>query len=313
MRESERDRVPRLWVVAACLIAVYLIWGSTYLAIRIAIESLPPMTMAAARFLVAGLLMLAALMLRGSSLPPARACANAAVIGVLLLAGGNGAVTIAEQWVSSSVTAAMVASGGVWSVVFLAAAGERTRPMEWLGVAIAFAGVIVLNLDGDLRAHPLGAALLVGATISWAIGSVLSRRLALPDGAMAAAIEMIAGGAVMLGVGVASGESVESVTTRSLAAWLYLVVFGSIVAFSAFTFLIRNVRPALATSYAYVNPAVALFLGVAAAGENVGTYGYAGVAVIVGGVAVLTLTRSTSTAADDEVEAEAEAPLAEKP
>ena len=287
---------PSVALVAACLLTVYLVWGSTYLAIRIAVEALPPFLLAGVRALVAGAILLAWASLRGLPRASRRESWNAALLGLLLIAGGNGLVTWAQQWVSSSLAAAMVSSGAIWVVVFTALLGERPSRGEKVGIFIGFAGVVLLNAQGEMRAYPPGALALFGATLTWASGSVLSRRLVVPVGARNVALQMLSGGLVMTLVGLAAGERlvVEAVTARAALAWLYLVVAGSLVAFSAFTFLIRNVRPALATSFAYVNPAVALLVGVVFGGEHMGALGYAGVVVSIVGVAVLTLARRPS-------------------
>ena len=240
---------------------------------------------------MAGSLLLVWARWRGHSSVSREAVRNATLVGVLLVGGGNGLVTYAEQWVSSGLAAAIASSGAIWIVAILAFLGERPTRGEQVGIAIGFTGVILLNLDGELRASPLGALALLGATLSWAVGSVLTRRLVLPQGAVVVAVELLAGGAVMTILGALSGERivVSALTRAAVLAWLYLVLAGSVVGFTAFTFLIRNVRPALATSFVYVNPVVAVLLGVAIAGERVSALGYAGLAVSVLGLAVVTL------------------------
>jgi drug/metabolite transporter (DMT)-like permease len=282
---------PSTTAVVLSLLAVYLAWGSTYLAIRVALTSLPPFLLAGGRGIVAGTLLLAWAWFRSHGTVSFAALRNAAFVGVLLVGGGNGLVTYAEQWVSSGLAAAIASSGCIWIVVILAFLGERTTRGEQAGIAIGFVGIALLNMDGELRGSPAGAVALLFATLSWAIGSVLTRRLVLPEGTMLAAVELLAGGLVTALFGLAIGERVveADLTTRGVAAWVYLVFAGSIVGFTAFTFLMRNVRPALATSFVYVNPVVAVGLGVLLGGEHVSTLGYAGVAVCVLGIAVVTL------------------------
>lgn len=277
-------------IVVASLLSVYLAWGSTYLAIRIALTALPPFLLAGLRALVAGTLLLLWARWKGHAAASRQALGNAALVGILLIGGGNGLVTYAEQWVSSSLTAAIASSGSIWIVAILAFLGERPTRLEQLGIAIGFTGVLLLHLDGELRANPVGALALLGATLSWAVGSVLTRRLVLPQGAVMVAVELLAGGAAMTVFGALLGERIvfSTLTRQAVLAWLYLIVAGSLVGFSAFTFLMRNVRPALATSFVYVNPVVAVMLGVAIAGEHVTAVGYAGVAVSVLGLAVVT-------------------------
>lgn len=279
-------------LVLTSLLSVYLAWGSTYLAIRIALTALPPLLLAGMRGVVAGLLLLAWARWRGQSLGSRTAVRNAIVIGVLLVSGGNGLVTVAEQWVSSGLAATIASSGSIWLVLMLAVAGERPTRGEALGIGLGFVGVVLLNLDGDLRASPAGALALLGATLSWSIGSLLTRRLVLPAaGAVVVGVELLAGGAAMAAVGLAMGERivVASLTRDAVLAWWYLVVAGSLVGFTSFTYLMRNVRPALATSFVYVNPIVAVVLGVALGGEHVGPLAAVGVIVSVVGLAAVTL------------------------
>ena len=277
--------------IVGCLLAVYFAWGSTYLAIRVALTSLPPFLLAGGRGIVAGSLLLAWAWMRKHDAVSFAAVRNAAFVGVLLVGGGNGLVTYAEQWVSSGLAAAIASSGSIWIVVILAFLGERTTRGEWGGIAIGFTGIALMNLDGELQGSPAGAVALLVATLSWAVGSVLTRRMVLPEGIMLAAVELLAGGLVTTAVGAALGERivVDELTTTAVAAWVYLVFAGSIVGFTAFTFLMRNVRPALATSFVYVNPIVAVMLGVVLAGEKVSPVGYAGVAVCVLGIVTVTI------------------------
>jgi drug/metabolite transporter (DMT)-like permease len=270
------------------LLAIYLVWGSTYLAIRVALEGLPPFLMAGARFLVAGGMLFVVLWLRGAPAPTARQWRSAALVGGLLLVGGNGGVVVAEQWVASGLAALGVAAVALWSALFAGVWGQWPRRLEWVGLAMGFAGVAILNLGGSLRASPAGAVVLLAATVSWAFGSMWSRHLELPPDLMSPAAQMLAGGALLLVVSALSGEELPAtVALRPLLALAYLVVFGSWVGFSAYLFLLRRVRPAVATSYAYVNPVVAVFLGVAAAGERITPTEWLAMPVILAGVALV--------------------------
>ncbi|HQT94010.1 MAG TPA: drug/metabolite exporter YedA [Thermoanaerobaculaceae bacterium] len=286
--------------IAAAMLAVYILWGSTYLAIRIALEGLPPFLMAGVRFLVAGGVLFVALWLRGAPAPSARQWRNAALVGGLLLLGGNGGVVVAEQWVASGLAALGVATVGLWSALFAGLWGQWPRRMEWVGLAVGFGGVALLSLEGGLRASPAGAAALLVGTMSWALGSMWSRRLDLPSGLMAAAAEMLAGGAMLVAVGVGLREKIPSaLAPRPLFALAYLIVFGSWIGFSAYLFLLRRVRPAAATSYAYVNPVIAMFLGVALGGETITAAEWAAMPVILAGVAIVMVAhgRAEATAA----------------
>jgi drug/metabolite transporter (DMT)-like permease len=290
---SSELRVPAV----AALLALYLVWGSTYLAIRFALEGLPPFLLAGVRFVVAGGALFAFLWLRGAPAPSARQWRNAALIGGLLLLGGNGGVVLAEQWVASGLTALGVATVALWSALFAGFWGQWPRRLEWVGLAVGFAGVALLNLEGNLRASPRGALVLLVATVSWAFGSMLSRRLDLPAGLTAPAAQMLAGGALLMVAAVLTGEAVPSaIALRPLLAFIYLVVFGSWIGFSAYLYLLRRVRPALATSYAYVNPVIAMFLGVAFAGEHIEATEWLAMPVILSGVALVVAGHARSVA-----------------
>jgi drug/metabolite transporter (DMT)-like permease len=268
LRDSFSARFGFLVVVA--LLAVYVVWGSTYLAIRVALEGFPPFLMAGLRFLVAGGVLYLVLRLRGAPAPRRTQWGSATVVGGLLLLGGNGGVVVAEQWVASGLAALGVATVALWSAIFSGLWGQWPRRLEWVGLAVGFGGVALLNLEGNLRASPAGAVALLVATVSWAFGSMWSRHLDLPAGLMASAAEMLAGGSLLLVASVLVGEKVpRAIGTRPLLALAYLVVFGSWVGFSAYLYLLRRVRPAVATSYAYVNPVIAMALGVAFAGERI--------------------------------------------
>ncbi len=209
---------------------------------------------------------------RGAPLPSLKQCLSAGAIGILLLSCGNGGVTVAEHWgVASGVAALAVATVPLFTLLFGRFFGNRTNALEWAGIALGLLGIVLLNLGSNLQGSPAGAGLILFAAATWAFGSVWSRRLDLPAGAMASAVEMLVGGGVLLLGSLLSGERLEQMPTAAgWGALAYLVVFGSIIAFSAYMYLLANVRPAAATSYAYVNPAVAVMLGVVFAGEHIG-------------------------------------------
>jgi drug/metabolite transporter (DMT)-like permease len=216
-------------------------------------------------------------------------------VGALLCAA-NALVTVSEQWVSSSVAAVVVASVPLWTVAFAALGGERPSRPELLGLLVGLAGVILLNAGGELSARPLGAALLVLSTWSWAGGSAWSRRRRLAPGLMAAATQMLPGGLVLVLLGLARGERILALPpARPAAAWVYLTVLGSLVGYSAYNYLLRAVRPSVATSYAYVNPAVAVALG-AAAGEPVGPRAVGAMALVLAGVGILSWSAARAAA-----------------
>ncbi|RMM59840.1 drug/metabolite exporter YedA, partial [Pseudomonas savastanoi] len=244
-------------LLIGAFLALYLIWGSTYLVIRIGVESWPPLMMAGVRFLIAGCLMYGFLRYRGVPAPTWREWKAAFVIGFLLLACGNGGVTLAEHaGVASGVAALAVATMPLFTLLFGLFWGNRTTNLEWAGIVLGLIGIGLLNLGSNLQASPYGAAMVLFAAASWAFGSVLSKHMPLPKGPMASAAEMITAGATLLIGSALSGERLAHMPTAAgWGALLYLVVFGSIVAFSAYMYLLKNVRPAAATSYAYVNPA----------------------------------------------------------
>ncbi|MEP6802338.1 MAG: drug/metabolite exporter YedA [Acidobacteriota bacterium] len=257
--------------------AVYVLWGSTYLAIRFAVESFPPFVMAGTRHLTAGLLLFAFLRARGVALPERRHWKSAAIIGALLLLGGNGFVSWAEQRVPSGLAALIVASVPIWMAIVQGALRRRRPPAAVLaGLLIGLAGLVLLVLPGRFgggeHVDPLGAAALVFAALSWVIGSLYSRRAVLPRSTLLAiAIEMIAGGAILWIAGLAFGEGARihlaNVSLRSVLSLAYLIVFGSLIGFSAYIWLLKVSTPARVTTYAYVNPVVAVLLGWAFAGE----------------------------------------------
>lgn len=280
-------RTKRTVLVVVCLFALYAIWGSTYLAMRVALETVPPFLMAGPRFLLSGLLMYAFFRSRGTP-PPTRAeWVSSAKVGVLLLTFGNGAVAVGEQAVSSGVAAVVVGSMPIWAAIFARLGGAPAKGGEWFGLLLGFSGVVLLNVSGGLAMSPRGLILLA-APVAWALGSVWSKKLPLPSGAMSTATQMICGGIAALFLALVTGERFTvTPSVRSLSAMLYLATFGSIIALTAYNWLLRNVRPALATSYAYVNPLVAVLLGFYLGGESIGILTIAAAGLSIAGVALI--------------------------
>ncbi|RMH18701.1 MAG: hypothetical protein D6696_12505 [Acidobacteria bacterium] len=284
---------------ALAFAAVYLIWGSTYLAIRFAIETLPPLAMAGVRFLLAGLLLYGVARLRGAPPPSAVHWRSAAIVGGLLLLGGNGAVVIAQQWVPSGLAALLVATEPLWvALLLLAWPGGEVRPTlrTFATLLLGFAGAALLIAPSKVLAgEPVflpGALLVLAASLSWAGGSLYARNAPVPEQpGMATALQMLAGGALLLACGVLRGELTgfdpASVSRTSAVAWLYLVVFGSLIAFSAYSWLLRTTEPTLVATYAYVNPVVAVILGWLLAGEPFGPRTVVAAALILGAVIAL--------------------------
>ncbi|MBD8637192.1 drug/metabolite exporter YedA [Stenotrophomonas sp. 169] len=292
----ESPAAPRGGAVALALLLVYVVWGSTYLGIAKALQAgvLPLTSVSGARFIVAGSLMYAALRLFWKvprpTLPQWR---NLAIMGFTMLLLGNGMVVLAERDVSSGLAATAVASVPLWMALFSAVRGQHATRGEWLGIAIGFLGVVWLNAGSSLAASPTGLVLLLVAPVGWAFGSVWVRGQNLPTPFMTAAGQMICGGVLLVITGLAVGERPTSLPTREgLLAVAYLCVFGSIIAFTAYVWLLHNVRPALAGSYAYVNPVIAVLLGVLLNGEHFGWRDLVAMAVILVGVVVLMLARA---------------------
>lgn len=256
--------------------AVYLIWGSTYLAIRLAIETIPPFTMAGVRFVVAGGLIYAWARSAGVPNPERRHWKGAAVVGILLLLVGNGAVVWAEQWVPSGLVALLVATVPLWMVGIDWGWGTRSRPGPWViaGIVWGLVGVALLVSTREIGAGTpqdlAGGLVVLGGSAAWAAGSIYSRHADLPSSPrMATAMQMLAGGVALLLAGALSGElqRLEAPTFRSALALAYLIVFGAVVGYTAYIWLLRVSTPARVSTYAYVNPVVALVLGWAVVDE----------------------------------------------
>lgn len=287
-------------LVPLCLVALYFIWGSTFIGMKLAIESFPPFMMASIRFLFAGGLLYIVLRWRGETHPSLAQWGGATIVGTMLLTVGNAGVAYAQQWVDTGAAAMVIATVPIWVVLFSIFWGEWPHKWEWLGVGLGLLGVVVLNLDGNMRASPMGASILLIAAISWALGSVWGKRLPLPVGGMSSAAQMLAGGAVLALVSAAQGERMTGVPTlNAMLALAYLVVFGSFVAYSAYLYLLKTVRPALATSYAFVNPLVAMALGTWLADEHIGFYEIVAMAVILAGVMLVLLPGFLKSATSD--------------
>ncbi|WP_420127283.1 drug/metabolite exporter YedA [Longimicrobium sp.] len=306
---------PSKALLLAAFAAVYLAWGSTYAAIRIAIDTMPPLLMAGARFLLAGTLLYAVMRLRGEPAPERRHWKNTALIGLLLLMLGNGGVTMAERTVPSAIVALLVAMVPMWMVLleWLRPGGTRPTGRTLLGLVIGFGGIVLLvgpgSLAGGERVDPLGAGIVTVGALAWAFGSIWSRSAALPKNALVATgMEMLWGGVWLLLAGTLRGElgalDPGAFTTASVLAYLYLVVVGSLVGFSAYIWLLGVSTPALVSTYAYVNPIVAVLLGWALLNEPLSGRVLAAAAIIVVAVAVITFGKRPQPAAEAVVEDE---------
>lgn len=281
--------------VALALTAVYLIWGSTYLGIRFALEGgWPPLlAVSGGRMLLAGGLMYAVLRWRGVAAPTRAQWPSLAVMGLLMMLLGNGMVVLAEEEVSSGLAAIAIASMPLWMGLFGAMSGRHPSRGEWLGIGIGFIGVLWLNAGSSLSSTPRGLTLLLIAPIAWAFGSVWSRGRDLPSPFMAAATQMLCGGVMLIALGLAMGERLPAApTTQGTAALIYLAIFGSIGGFGAYIWLLNHVRPALASSYAYVNPPIAVMLGAWLGNEHFGLHDLGALAVILVGVVAISRAKA---------------------
>ena len=283
--------IPERLLLLGAFAALYLIWGSTYLVIRIGVASWPPLLLAGVRFLLAGGLLYAWLRWRGAQAPTAPQWRSAALLGALLLACGNGRVTVAKSLgAASGVAALMVATVPLFTLLFGLLWGQRNSRLDWAAIFLGLLGIGLLNSGASLQASPLAALLLLMAPAGWALGSVWGRYLPVPTGVMASASQMLAGGAILLLASLLSGERMQQwPDAAGWAALAYLSLFGSIIAFSAYLYLLKTVRPAAATSYAYVNPVVAVMLAVAFADEHFGVTEAVAMLVIVAAVLLTAL------------------------
>lgn len=293
MNKPSGTHPPSPTAIALALASVYVIWGSTYLAIKVALEGgFTPFWLGGIRFLVAGTVMFAFLRLRGEPMPTRKQWMNAAVMGILLLVFGNGFVNYAEQSVSSGLTAVAVAAAPIWFALFAWMKGERSTKLEWIGVMIGFVGVIWLNAGSSLRASPTGLVALLIASFAWSFGSIWSRGRDLPSPFMTSAAQMLCAGVMMSIVAFARGEHMHMPTHSAIAAVAYLVVMGSLVGFSAYVWLLHHVRPVLAGSYAYVNPVIAVILGAVLMHEHFSANDLVPMAIIVLAVLAMTLGKA---------------------
>lgn len=285
----------------AAWVAICLIWGTTYLGIRVCLETMPPGLMGGLRWLAAGGVLVAVEVARGHTLPPLRAWRRLAVIGLLFIVGGNGLVVWAEQWVPSGLTAVLLATSPFWMVGIeaLLPKGERPHGWTWAGLGIGFLGIVLLvwpdlTAGGEAGRGFLGGVLgLQLACITWSAGSSYERRRG-SDGEHAlggAAVEMLSGGLVLTAIGTGAGEWQHiSVSVRSGGAFAYLVLVGSVVGYSAYLFALKHLRVSTISLYSYINPIIAVLLGMMLAGEPFGVRSVIASAVVLAGVAVVRAT-----------------------
>ena len=298
------SRVSLRLQIALAFLAIYTIWGSTYLAIRIAIETIPPFLMAGIRFLIAGAVLYLWTRLRGAPNPTRSNWKAATIVGGLLLLGGNGGVVWAEQHVPSGITAVLITTVPLWMALLEWKRYDRIRPALpiVLGLTLGFAGVVVLvgpeELAGSGVIDRIGAGVLILASLSWAIGSLYSRKAPLPSSPLqSTSMEMISGGALLTLASLLSfewyGFQPSEASLQSLVAFVYLVTFGSLVGFTSYIFLLKATTLAKVSTYAYVNPIIAVILGWAIAQEELTLRTLIAAAIIVAAVVVITTYRAT--------------------
>jgi drug/metabolite transporter (DMT)-like permease len=290
--------------LALAFAALYTIWGSTYLAIKFAVETIPPYLMSGARFTVSGAILYLVARATGSPNPSRREWRDGAIVGTLLLTCGNGVVGWAEQRVPSGITALLVASVPIWMVLIDWARPRGKRPTMFvtIGLLMGLAGVAILaapGFSGDQSGVALGAVMLIVGSIAWAAGSIYSRQSARPASAqMSTAVQMLTGSVTLVLVGIVMGElgrfDAGAITTKSILAWAYLVTFGAIIGFTAYAYVLRETTPAKASTYAYVNPVIAVLLGWAFAREPVTMRTILGAGIILAGVAMISIRKPDS-------------------
>ncbi len=306
MTKLSLSSVPSHWRVLVAFAAIYTIWGSTYLAIRFAIETMPPFLMGGARYLIAGAILYALTRRSRAAAVPHIHWRSAFIVGGLLLLGGNGGVIWAEQVIPSGLAALIIATVPLWMALLNWLRGDNVRPNlgVTLGLVLGLLGIVFLVSPGESaggdNVNSLGVLVLVLAALSWSIGSLYSRKAQLPsEPLLATAMEMLAGGALLLVAGLLTGEAgqirLDQVSPRSLLALGYLIVFGSLVGFSAYIWLLRVSTPARVSTYAFVNPVVAVFLGWTLAGESLTPRTLVAAVVIVTAVVLIVASQARTT------------------
>ena len=285
-------RVPPLPVIAA-LATVYLLWGSTYLGAAFALESYPPFMLTALRLLVAVSVLFTTLKLRKTEFPARRQMINAAISGALMFTGAGMVALGQELGVSSGLASVAVAAIVIWATVFATIIGYRPGKVEILGLVVGIVGVGLLNMEDGMQANPLGAFILVLGPMIWAFATVFSNRINMPPGMMGVLFQMLGGLAALTMISLLRGEHFPvNPTAAATLALAYLGAVGTLIGFSAYMYLVRNVRPALATSYGYVNPVIAVILGIGLRAETITGMGIMAMSVIITGVILVMIGKS---------------------
>lgn len=280
-------------LIGLALLALYTVWGSSYLFAKLALASFPPLMISGLRFYTAGSILFIFCVASGIPLPSRRQALNAFLLGLLLLAVGNGGMVIGLQYVSTGLTAISFAGIPLWTALFSGLVGNWPRPLEWVALVVGLVGVGLLTLEADFQGSLLGTVSILAAVITWALGTVLLPRVELPRGLMTPAVQMVSSGALLIVLSWSIEERMTVFPTwQAMAAIGALVIGPSLTGFTAHGFLLRQqVRPVVANSFAYVNPVVALSLGVVVLGESIQLIGIVAMCIILGAVALLGMTR----------------------
>ena len=276
--------------IGLALLLVYVVWGTTYFAIGVALRDMPPLSLNASRFLVAGLLMMAWARWRGESLPVGRQWAHAALAGTLMVFLAMNLVVLAQRaGIGSGLMATVITTMPMWLALWTRLSGEHVSASSWAGLALGVAGAAVLALENDFSTTWIGALMAFGAPLAWSLGSFVSRKLAQPTAGMAAGVQWLTGG--LLGAAVAlwveSPQSMAQAGTSAWLAWTYLLVMGTLVALNAYMWLLKHTTPALAGSYSFINPAVALLVGTVWGGEVLTGWVWVALPLIFGALALI--------------------------
>jgi len=300
MQNNEKSASPAVQgknslLLIIAIILLYTTWSSTYLAIRIAVRTISPLTMTSLRFLSAGFLMYVIALIMGEKQPTRKEIIGGSIVGIILFLVSNVMLCYAEQSVSSGLSAVAVSSGAFWICLISGFFGRWPTKMEWFGIAIGFAGIVILATGGEMKGNMAGTIILLISSIAWAFGSVLSKHVAVPKGFMGSAVEMLAGGISSFIALYATGGSLNiHPSQESVWALIYLITIGAMVGFSAFMYVFQNARPALASSYSYVNTIGAVILGVFILNEKIGMREIAAIAVVIAAVVIIAVAGNLS-------------------
>lgn len=285
-------------ILVVSIVLLYTTWSSTYLAIRVAVRTIPPLLMTASRFMTAGLLMYVPALIKREKMPSVKQLLGGSAVGILLFLVSNGMLCYAEQTVNSGLSAVVVSSGAFSICLFSGFFGKWPAKIEWLGIAIGFAGIIVLNLGSEMKGNLAGGLLLLFSSMIWALGSVLTKKLPVPQGFTGTGVEMFAGGLASLLAALAIRQDFNiRPSAESVAALIYLITVGAMVGFSAFMYVFHNARPALASSYSYVNTIGAVFLGVLLLGEKINAQEVFALFIVVTGVVIVATSQARYSSA----------------